>query len=272
MNPIAFEIFGVGIKWYSIFILSGIIIAWIFIQSDAKKFNITKDFITNLIFWAIIFGIIGARLYYVIFNWGYYSEHLNEIWHIWEGGLAIHGGLIVGCLVIIIYCKKYHTSILRILDISAPYILLAQAIGRWGNFFNREAYGIATTYEHLKSIKIVPEFIIYGMNINGVYYTPTFYYESIWCIIGFIIILAIRKFKYLRLGQQIGAYLMWYSLGRFFIESLRTDSLMIGYFKVAQIISIILFIFGLVLILLQIRKPKLEMLYNNNEDIEIVKF
>lgn len=271
MNPVAFEIFGMSIKWYSLFILSGIIIAWIFIQSDAKKFGIGKDTITNLIFWAVICGIIGARLYYVIFNWGYYSEHMNEIWRVWEGGLAIHGGLIVGCIVILIYCKRHKLSFLRILDITAPYLLLAQAIGRWGNFFNGEAYGVATTYQHLKSIKIIPEFVIYGMNINGVYYTPTFYYESLWCIFGFIIILLIRKFKYLRLGQQIGTYLMWYSVGRFFIESLRTDSLMLGYFKVAQIVSVILFIVGLVLVLLQIRKPKLEMLYNQNEDVEIVK-
>lgn len=272
MNPNAIEIFGIGIKWYSIFILTGIIIAWIFIQGDAKKFGIGKDFLTNLIFWTVIFGIIGARAYYVIFNWSYYSEHLSEIWHIWEGGLAIHGGLLAGCIVIVFYCKKYKTSALRILDIAAPYLLLAQAIGRWGNFFNREAYGVATTYEHLKDIIIIPDFIIYGMNIDGVYYTPTFYYESLWCLLGFIVILAIRKFKYLRLGQQIGTYMMWYSFGRFFIESFRTDSLMLGYFKVAQIVSIILFIVGLIIVLLQIRKPKLEMLYNVNEEIEIVSF
>lgn len=270
MNPYAFEIFGIGIKWYSIFILAGILISWIFIQSDAKKFNIQKDFLTNLIFWTVIIGIIGARIYYVAFSWEYYSEHLNEIWHIWEGGLAIHGGLIAGLIVILIYCRKYRMSALRILDIAAPYLLLAQAIGRWGNFFNSEAYGIATTYHKLKAIKIIPEFIIYGMNINGVYYTPTFYYESLWCLLGFIVILIIRKIKYLRLGQQIGVYLMWYSFGRFFIEGLRTDSLMIGYFKVAQLISVALFIVGIIIVLLQIRKPKLEMLYNEHDEIEIL--
>lgn len=271
MNPYVFTIGNFGIKWYSIFILAGILLAWIFINNDAKHFGIKKDFLTNLIFWTLIFGIIGARTYYVIFNWGYYSNHLSEIFKIWEGGLAIHGGLLAGCLVVVIYCKKHKVSALRMLDMASPYILLAQALGRWGNFFNSEAYGIATTYEHLKSLKIIPEFVIYGMKIDGVYYTPTFFYESLWCILGAIVILAIRNFKYLRLGQQLGAYLMWYSLGRFFIEGLRTDSLMIGYFKVAQIVSIILFVVGLVLVLLQIRKPKLEMLYNEKqEDIEVV--
>ena len=120
MNPVAFEIFGIGIKWYSIFILAGIIIAWIFIQGDAKRFKIEKDFITNLIFWTIIFGIIGARAYYVIFNWSYYSSHMKEIFHIWEGGLAIHGGFLEGCAVIGIYCKRHKVSALRILDIASP--------------------------------------------------------------------------------------------------------------------------------------------------------
>jgi len=272
MNAYVFEIGNFGVKWYSIFILTGIIIAWVLIRNEAKKFNLKNDFLLNLVFWTVIVGIIGARLYYVIFNWEYYSNNFCEIFKVWEGGLAIHGGLLAGALTILIYCKRHKVSTLRILDIISPYVLLAQAIGRWGNFFNSEAYGIATTYEHLKSLKIIPEFIIYGMKIDGTYYTPTFYYEFLWCILGVIVILLIRKLKYLRLGQQVGTYLMWYSLGRFFIEGLRTDSLMLGYFKVAQIVSIVLFIVGLVLVLLQIRKPKLEMLYNNKDDIEVIEF
>ncbi len=271
MNPYIVTFGEFGITWYSVFILTGIILAYIFIRSEAKKFDIKADFITNLIFWTVIIGIIGARAYYVIFNWNYYSNHVIEIFKIWEGGLAIHGGLLAGLLVIIIYCKKYRISVLRILDIISPYLLLAQSLGRWGNFFNSEAYGVATTYEKLKAMKFIPDFIIYGMNIDGIYYTPTFYYESLWCLLGVIIILLIRRIKYLRLGQQIGTYLMWYSLGRFFIESLRTDSLMLGYFKMAQIVSIILFIIGLVLVLLQIRKPKLEYLYNKQENLEILE-
>ena len=272
MNPYVIEIFGVGIKWYSLFILVGIILAWIFINNEARKFEIKKEFLLNLIFWVIIFGLIGARLYFVIFHWDYYSLHLNEILHVWEGGLAIHGGLIAGSLVTVLYCRKYKVSSLRMLDIAAPFVLLAQAIGRWGNFFNAEAFGPATTYEHLKSLKIIPEFVIYGMHIDGLYRTPTFYYESLWCLLGVIVILIVRKLKYTRLGQQVGVYLMWYSLGRFFIESLRTDSLMLGYFKVAQIVSIILFIVGIILYVLPIRRPKLENLYKTEEKIEIVNF
>lgn len=273
MNPVAFTIIGIDVKWYSIFILVGIIISWILIKGEAKKFNINSDFITNLLFWTIIVGIIGARLYYVAFNWDYYSNHLNEIYKIWEGGLAIHGGLIFGIITLIIYCKKYKISALRLMDIACPYLLLAQAIGRWGNFFNSEAYGSATTLSHLQSLKFIPDFVIYGMNINGTYYTPTFYYESLWCLLGFIIILLIRKYKYIRLGQQVGLYMIWYGVGRFFIESMRTDSLMIGsYIKAAQVVSVIMVLFGIILILVQARKPKLEVMYNNNEEVKIEVF
>ncbi len=272
MNPYAIQFHGINIKWYSIFILAGIMLAWIFVNNEARKFEIKKDFLLNLIFWAVVFGIIGARTYYVAFNWDYYSANINEIWQIWNGGLAIHGGLIAGALVVILYSRKYKVSGLRMLDIASPYILLAQAIGRWGNFMNSEAFGPVTTFEHLKSLKIIPDFVIYGMHIDGYYRTPTFYYESLWCLLGVIVILIIRKLKYTRVGQQIGVYLMWYSVGRFFIESLRTDSLMFGYFKVAQIMSIIMFIAGLVLYLLPIRRPKLENLYKTEEKIEIVNF
>ena len=154
MNPIAFTIFNYDVKWYSVLILSGILISYLFINHESSKFGISKDFITNLLFWTIIFGILGARLYYCIFNWSYYSKHISEIFKIWEGGLAIHGGIIVGGLTLILYCKKYKVSSLRLLDIVAPCLLFSQALGRWGNFFNQEAYGVATTLQKLQSIKI----------------------------------------------------------------------------------------------------------------------
>jgi len=271
MNPYIFEIGGFGIKWYSFLIMVGVLICFILMQHESKKFGIRKDFIVNLVFWTCIFGFIGARLYYVIFNWSYYSNNLSEIYKIWQGGLAIHGGILAGFLTILIYTKKYKVDTMLILDILVPYLLIAQAIGRWGNFFNQEAFGPLTTLGHLKSLNI-PDFIIQGMYINGAYYTPTFLYESVWCILGTIIILIIRKIKYIKIGQQTGAYLIWYSIGRFFIESLRLDSLMLGGFKVAQLVSIILFIIGIVIIILQTRKPKLEGLYNNKEQVEVVHF
>lgn len=272
MNPVAFTIFNYDVKWYSVLILIGILISYLFINHESSKFGISKDFITNLLFWTIIFGILGARLYYCIFNWSYYSKHIGEIFKIWEGGLAIHGGIIVGGLTLILYCKKYKVSSLRLLDIVAPCLLFSQALGRWGNFFNQEAYGVSTTLQKLQSMKIVPDFVIYGMYIDGVYYTPTFYYESLWCLLGVIIIIIVRHLKYTRIGFQTSIYLMWYSIGRFVIEGYRTDSLMLGYFKAAQVVSVILFIVGLVIFLLQLRKPKLEDMYNSGEKIEVVHF
>lgn len=271
MNPYVFKIGEFGIKYYSLFIMIGVILVTLFMIKEAKKFGIKKDFIINLIFWACIFGFIGARLYFVAFQWDYYSTHLSEIYKVWNGGLAIHGGILFGTLAIIIYCKKYKVSPLLMLDIAVPYLLIAQALGRWGNFFNGEAYGPATTLGHLKNL-FIPDFVINGMLIDGVYHIPTFYYESIWCILGAIVILIVRRLKYVKIGQQCGLYLMWYSLGRFFIESLRTDSLMLGNFKVAQIVSVILFLVGFFIIIFQTRKPQLEGLYNNKEKVKVVNF
>lgn len=271
MNPYIFELGEIKIKWYSVLILFGIIISTIFIIKEAKRFNITKDFIINLLFWTIILGIIGARIYFVTFSWDYFKDDIPSIFKIWEGGLAIHGAIIFGFLTLVFYCKKYKVRYSRILDIVVPFLLLSQAIGRWGNFFNQEAYGPITTLTHLQSLHI-PEFIINGMYINGNYYTPTFLYESIWCLLGFIVLLVIRHYRYTKIGQTFGYYLIWYSAFRFVIERYRQDSLMFDGFRVAQLVSIILFITGLVIVLIQSRKPKLEELYNNDKEIEVLRF
>ena len=270
MNPVIFTIFGIDIQWYSILILIGIVIGLILLEKEAKKFKYPKDLIFNICFWAIIMGIIGARIYYVLFNFSYYSNNLLEIFAIWNGGLAIHGGIIAGVLTVLFFAKKYHLNFLKLLDMAAPSLILAQAIGRWGNFFNGEAHGIATTHTELKNL-LIPEFVIDGMNIGGVYYLPTFYFESLWCLLGFIILLIIRRLKYIKVGATTCIYLMWYSLGRFFIEAWRTDSLMIGGFKVAQIISIILFITGLVYLIYLSRKGKYENLYNDINAGRVIK-
>ena len=207
-------------------------------------------------------------VYYVIFNWAQYKNNLLDIFKVWEGGLAIHGGLIFGAITLYVYCKKNKANTLKIIDMALPSVIIAQATGRWGNFFNSEAHGMATSLSKLQSMHI-PSFIIRGMKIDGVYYHPTFLYESIWCLIGFVILLIIRRNKYTKLGTITGTYLMWYSFGRFFIEHLRTDSLMIGGFRVAQIISIMLFIVGLVLIINNKRHGKFENLYNSDKDNNI---
>ena len=268
MDPIMFHLFGIDIHWYSVLILIGIVIGLILLEKEAKRFKYPKDLIFNICFWAIIIGIISARLYYVIFNFSYYKNNLLEIFAVWNGGLAIHGGIIGGVLTVIFFAKKYHLNFLKLLDMAVPSLILAQAIGRWGNFFNGEAHGIATTYTELKNL-LIPEFIIGGMNIRGIYYLPTFYFESLWCLLGFIILLIMRRMKYIKIGATTCIYLMWYSLGRFFIEAWRTDSLMLGGFKVAQIVSFILFIIGILGLMIQSRKGKFEDLYSepNHENI-----
>ncbi len=262
MNPVMFSLFGFEVKWYSFLILIGIIIGVFLTLKEAKKFNITKDTVFDICFWAILFGILGARLYYVLFNVSYYKYNILEVFAIWNGGLAIHGGLIAAFITVYIYSKKKKLNVLQLFDIAVPAIILAQAIGRWGNFFNSEAHGFATTLTELQRLHI-PEFIINGMKIGGVYYLPTFYFESLWCLLGFFVLIIVRKFKYIKIGQTSCLYLMWYSIGRFFIESFRTDSLMLGGFRVAQIVSIVLFLTGLIYFIYLSHKGKYENLYND---------
>ena len=269
MNSTIITIGGFAIKYYSVLILIAVFLGMEMILKEGKKFNMNQDFLFNLTFWVIILGIIGARLYYVLFNFDAYKANPIDILKIWEGGLAIHGGIIAGLLTLVLYCKKYKVNLLKILDIYAVPLILAQAIGRWGNFFNGEAHGSVTTLQHLQSLHI-PNFVIYGMNINGVYYEPTFFYESAWCFIGFILLLIIRRNKYVHRGQIFATYLMWYGVGRFFVEGMRTDSLMLGSFRIAQIISVIMFIIGLIITMILSRKGKFEDLYNSDVDSKVM--
>ena len=271
MNPVIFTIYNIDIKWYSVCILLGVICAYAVIINESKHFGIKSEFMFNIMFWALIFGILGARIYYVLFNLEYYLDNLSEIYKIWNGGLAIHGGIIFGLITIIIYCKKYKANILRILDIIVPALIIAQAIGRWGNFFNSEAYGSIVTYQTLIKIRIIPQFIIDNMYINGSYHLPMFYFESLWCLLGFIIMLIIRRRKYIKVGQVTSFYLIWYGFSRAIIEIFRTDSLMIGNVKVAIVVSVLMVIVGIVISLIQGGKPKLDELYNSNK-IEDIKF
>ena len=268
MNPVALQIGSFTIKWYSLMILLGVIAGIGLLLKEGKKYNYPKDFLFNLCFWAIIFGFIGARIYYVLFNFDIYKNDPVSIFKIWEGVLAIHGGLIAGFMTMYLYCKKYNVRLLKITDMAVPGILLAQSIGRWGNFFNMEAHGGAVLRSTLENLHI-PEFIINGMNINGIYYHPTFFYESLWCLLGFIILSLLKHYKYLKVGSLTFSYLCFYSVGRFVIEALRSDSLMLGGFKVAQVLSVILFIIGIIGLMLETRKGKFEDLYSepNHEEI-----
>lgn len=247
INPTAIDIGPLSIKWYGIIIAVGILIGYFIAQESLKSIGLHKDTLVDIIFYCAIFGFLVARIYFVIFQWSYYMENPSEIPKIWHGGIAIHGGLIGGFITGIILCKLKNLNPFQIGDIVAPSIILAQGIGRWGNFMNHEAHGGPVSRTFLESMHI-PEFIIRNMYIEGVYYHPTFLYESIWDILGFIILITLRK--HLRVGETFSLYLIWYSIGRFFIEGLRTDSLMLtSHIRVAQLVSVILMIMGIILII-----------------------
>lgn len=248
MNPVALKLGNLTVTWYAIFILSGIIVAYILINKESKKYNISSSFVSNLIFWCVIFGIIGARIYYVLFNLDYYMQDPIEIIKIWNGGLAIHGGIIAGIITLVVYCKKYKINILKMTDIACVGVIIAQAIGRWGNFFNGEAHGGIVSRAFLENLHL-PNFVIEGMHIGKYYYAPTYLYESVLNVIGFILLIIIRKFKKIKLGNITALYLIWYGIVRFIIESMRTDSLLLGNIKIAQLISLIMIIIGIIMLI-----------------------
>lgn len=263
MDPVLYQLGPIQIRWYSVLILVAFFLAYRLIISEAKRLNIKYDFVFNMLFWTLIFGIIGARLYYVAFNFHLYKNDLIEIFKVWNGGLAIHGGMLAGLFTILYYSRKYKVPAKRIFDIIVPGLILGQAIGRWGNFFNQEAYGKIVEYSELLDMKIIPGFVVDNMYIKGAYRLPTFYFESILCLLGFIIMLFYRRKKGRKNGQVFSFYLIWYGIVRFFIESFRSDSLMFFDFKVAQIVSVVMVIAGIIIYVIQKNKPELDELYND---------
>lgn len=246
MNRVFFSIGPITVYWYSILIMISVLIGYYFSLRESEKNGLQKKFISDLVFYLVIVAILGARVYYVIFNFDVFRDRLLDILKIWEGGLAIYGAIIFSIIFIIYYSKKKDKNSLLVLDTLTPYLILGQAIGRWGNFFNSEAHGSSTSLEYLQKLHL-PKFIIKGMYINGNYYIPTFLYESIWCCIGFIVLLFIRKKdKYGHPGILLFTYFIWYGIGRFLIEGLRTDSLYFFSLRVSQVVSIILILIGLI--------------------------
>ena len=226
-GPIAFTLLGFDIRWYGVLIATGAILAILISCRRAPLHGMNQDQVLDIAVWSLPFGILGARLYYVIFNWNMYGGNLFAMLNIRAGGLAIHGGLILGIATAYIVCRKHHIKFIEATDLILPSVALAQAIGRWGNFFNSEAHGCETT-------------LPWAILVDGKYVHPPVLYESIWCVIIFFTLLLIdrnRKFA----GQITCLYGMMYSLERFFVEALRTDSLMIGPLKQAQVISVCIF-------------------------------
>ncbi|MDQ0298289.1 phosphatidylglycerol:prolipoprotein diacylglycerol transferase [Salibacterium salarium] len=241
IGRVAFELGQLTVYWYGIIIGLGALIGYVIANKESKKRGLPKDVFADLLIFAIPIAILCARLYYVAFRWGYYSQNPGHILAVWEGGLAIHGGLIGAVLTAIVFTRKRKISFWKIADIAAPSIILAQAIGRWGNFMNQEAHGGPVTRDYLESLQL-PEFIVNQMFIDGTYYHPTFLYESLWSLLGFALLLLLRRVN-LRRGEIFLSYVIWYSFGRFFIEGMRTDSLMIGdVLRAAQVISVMLII------------------------------
>ena len=250
IDPVAFQIGPFAVRWYALCIVLGLILAVFLAMREAPHKKILSDDILDFILIAFPLSILGARLYYVIFKLDYYSQNLGEIFAIWNGGLAIYGGLITGAIVLYIFADRKLINTWDFLDIAAPSVLIAQSLGRWGNFFNQEAYGAA-----VENLDFLPSFIKNQMYIDGSYRQPTFLYESIWNVIGFALILIFRRrLKGIRRGHITAFYLMWYGFGRLIIEGMRTDSLMFLGLRVSQLLSAVLIGLGIFIVFYQNRK------------------
>lgn len=259
LDPIAFSLGPIQVHWYGLIIGSGLALALFLAIREGNRRGLPKDTFADLMLWAIPIAIISARIYYVIFEWDYYASHPEEIPQIWNGGIAIHGALIGSVLTAYVFARKRGISFWKIADIAAPSIILGQAIGRWGNFVNQEAHGGEVTRSFLENL-FLPDFIINQMYINGAYYHPTFLYESIWNFAGFALLMLLRRVNFRR-GELFLTYVIWYSVGRFFIEGLRTDSLMLGSLRMAQTISIALIVGALAILIYRRMKQQSETRY-----------
>ena len=226
LNRVACTVFGKDIYWYGIIICVGFILAALYVNSRTKDFGITSDNLTDCLIICVPLGIICARIYYVVFEWSYYAQHPDEIIAIWKGGIAIYGGIIGTLIGLYVYSRVKKLSFASLCDLAAFGLLIGQCIGRWGNFVNGEAHGGPTT-------------LPWGMTIDDQSMVhPTFLYESLWNLIGFILLHFYskkRKFK----GEMALLYGAWYGAGRAWIEGLRTDSLYIGSVRVSQLLAIL---------------------------------
>lgn len=238
-----------SIQWYAICIIIGAYIAYEIGQYNFKKLGYNREILSDYFFGVLIVGIIGARIWYVIFMFNeLYKDNLSEIFMFRHGGLAIQGGIVAGLAFSWWFFKKHHIRFLVAGDAIMPGVLIAQALGRWGNFFNQEAFGNAVSLNFLQGLHL-PNFIIEGMHIGGQYYHPTFLYESIANVVGFLLIFfVIKKFQD-KQGYQFFSYFIWYGIFRFFIEGMRTDSLYFMGLRMAQLTSIVFIIAGIVGIL-----------------------
>lgn len=255
----AFKVFGLKIYWYGIIIALAFLVAVLLAVRSSRKYDIEPDSILDLVLFAAPAAIICARLYYVIFSWNQYKDNLVGIFDTRNGGLAIYGGVIGAIVVAWLYTKKKKMSFLHVMDFAAPYIVLGQGIGRWGNFINQEAFGTMTNLPWRMNGTIPNEYLTnlqYGLDLSKWGVHPTFLYESLWDIAIFLFLIFYRRKKKFE-GEVLYLYLIMYGAGRFFIEGLRTDSLMLGSFRVSQLLSLLLVLmFTSLLIYMRVKKAK----------------
>ncbi len=271
LSRVIFQIFGYDVYWYGVIIASGVLIALAFAIREAKRTGQNAENYVDIALFGVIFSVIGARLYYVLFSWELYIDEPLKIFALREGGLAIYGGIIAGVITVMVYTKIKKLNFWLVADTAAPSLILGQIIGRWGNFFNREAFGgytdniFAMRYLKQQVNNIAPSVLKNTITVNGTEYIqvhPTFLYESVWNIGVLIILLIMRKNKKFD-GQIFGFYLLGYACGRVWIEGLRTDQLKIGHFAVSQILSAVLIFVAFAL--LWYRKQKSISININNE-------
>lgn len=242
VNPVAFTLFDkIQIRWYAIIITLGMITAFAYCACRAKQEKILFDDLLDMAMFAIIFGILGARLYYVLMSLDEINSFYDAI-AIWNGGLAIYGGIIAGALTVFIICKIKKISFPKVADAAAPGVMIAQAIGRWGNFFNGEAFGEEVGEDFLLRMGLISRNSSYIFGTSRmVYVHPTFLYESLWNVIGFVLINLVYKKKKFD-GQIVLMYVAWYGFGRMLIEGLRMDSLYVGVFRISQVVGFVCFV------------------------------
>ena len=247
ISRVAFHIFNIPVYYYALFILSGFLLGLLFVSLTCKKRGVEPDHIYDVAFWGLIFGIIGARIYYCIFDSDSLKNGFWDIFKLWEGGLAIYGGIIGAVISTIVYCKKHKLPILNVLDVACPGLLIGQAIGRWGNFTNAEVFGKETDS-------------FFRMTINGnpgVH--PLFLYESMWNILGFIIIVIFRDKKKSD-GQVFFSYTLWYGIGRLFLEGMRQNDYILWLIDqklgISQAVSLICIILSVAAIIYLPKKQK----------------
>ena len=257
LNRVFLQLGPITIYWYAVFIMSGVALGLFLAIREGKKMGINSEFFYDLVTYGLPISIIGARIYYVAFSWDYYSSHLEDIIKIWQGGIAIHGAIIAAFIFGYFFCKKRKVSFWLVADIASVSFIIAQAIGRWGNFMNQEAHGgvvpgatLDAQREFLQSL-FIPDFIVNNMYINGAYYHPTFLYESLWNMVGCLfIVFVLRKLPKLLVGEIAAFYAVWYSTGRYMVEGMRTDSLMLTEsIRMAQFISITTIVLVLILVI-----------------------